>query len=47
MKVVEEARVDMLSKQWISRETREKILDPINKYVGIVDAGMQYSPDIA
>ena len=49
VKMAEEARRQMVEKQWTSTEVRdafEKILTRIDKYAQIVDVAMQHHPDI-
>jgi hypothetical protein len=46
VKAAEEARLEMEKKQWISRETMEKILTPLDKYARVVDTAMQHNPEI-
>ena len=49
IKMAEEARQQMVDKQWMSTEVRdafEKILTRIDKYAKIVDVAIQHHPDI-
>ena len=49
IRIAEEARQQMVDKQWMSTEVRdafEKILTRIDKYAKIVDVAIQHHPDI-
>ena len=47
--MAEEARQEMVDKQWMSTEARdkfEKVLTRIDKYAKIVDIAIQHHPEI-
>ena len=47
--MAKEARQEMVDKQWMSTEARdkfEKVLTRIDKYVKIVDIAIQHHPEI-